>query len=87
MQRRELDRHRVGWLHRCDGARVGSHVIVGVAPSTRGFAEHVEREAVGPALLGAFHRFLDGLGEHELAGENAHRLADRRAHDRFAEPG
>ena len=34
----------------------------------------------------ALHRVLDGLGEHELAGEDAHRLAHRGAHDRLAEP-
>src|SRR5688572_28720484 len=86
MQRRELDRHRVGRLDGPDGALVRTHVIRGILGGARGLAEHVEREAIRPALRTARHGFLDGLGEHELPGEDAHRLAYRGAYERLAQP-
>jgi hypothetical protein len=35
---------------------------------------------------GALQRFVDGAAEHELAAEDLHRLADRGADDRLAQP-
>ena len=86
MQRGQLDGKGVGRAHRIDGARVGGQVVRGVLRGAGGFPQHVEGEAIRPALGAPLHRVLDGLGEHELAGEDAHRLAHRGAHDRLAQP-
>src|SRR2546425_5850001 len=41
--------------------------------------------SVRPAFASAAHGLLDGFGEHELLGEDAHRLADGGAGDRSEE--
>ena len=86
MQRGELDRDaRRAALTAPIALRIELEIARRVLGGARRFAEHVEGEAVGPALAAALHRVLDGLGEHELAGEDAHRLAHRGAHHRLAE--
>ncbi len=87
MQRRELDGNRIGRAYLLDGVRVELHVVRGVGCRARGFAEHVVGMHVRRALGGAADRVLDGLGEHELLGEDAHRLAHCGPHHRLTQAG
>ncbi len=85
MQRRELDGDRVGCTHGADGVRVELHVARSILGGAGGFAEHVVRMDKRRALGGAARRVLDGFREHELLGEDAHRLAHGGPHHRLAE--
>ena len=84
MEGRELDGDRVRCAHRADGVRVKLHVALRIGRGAGGFAEHVVGMHIGRALGAAAHGVVDGFGEHELLGKNAHRLAHRGAHHRLA---
>ncbi len=68
---------------------IAQGVTLGVVLGTRRLAQHVEGEAITLLgfVLGIGERLLDGLAEHELIAENAHRLAQRLADDRLAASG
>ena len=63
-------------------------VVLGIGRGARGLAQHVVGVAVALALglARAPDRLLDRLPEHEVAAEHAHRLEQRLAQHRLAEP-
>ena len=96
MQRRKLDRnarprHQVaalrGLADRSDRVSIGEVIRLGVGGGAGGLAQHVVRVAIALAfgLAGPPDRLLDGLAEHEVPAEHAHRLEQRLAQDRLAQ--
>ena len=71
-----------------EGAAIGVGIALGIREGLRRLAEHVE--AVGEAFpafgRGALQGFVDGPAEDEIAPEDFHRLAHRRADHGFAQP-
>ena len=63
-------------------------MALGVVVGARRFSQHVEREAIAERglLLAIDERVIDRRAEHELAAENAHRLAQCLANQRLAAP-
>ncbi len=86
VERRELDRDRIGRPGGVHHAEIRHQILAGVFAGARRLAQHVEGKAVGPEGRGARCRIEGGLGDHELAGKYAHRLAHGGAHDRIAQP-
>ncbi len=87
MQCGKLDGYGVGGGYGLDRLQVQIEVPRCVLGGARGLAEHVVGEAVRPARGAPRRGLRDGLGDDELAGEDAHRLAHRGAHHRLAEAG
>jgi hypothetical protein len=85
MQCGQLDGKRVGRADLQNCISVQHQISFRVLRGARGFTQHVEGKPVRTALVTALHRVLDGLGEHELSGEDAHRLLDGAAHHRLAQ--
>ncbi len=72
-----------------DRLLVAQGITLGVVLGAGRLPQHVEGEAITllGLVFGIGERVLDGLAEHELIAENAHRLAQRLADHRLAAPG